>query len=131
MTQLQNLFKPIKIGELELKNRIVMLALTTGYNEADETIGNRFVNYFVERSKGGVGLIFVPFAPIEVGSPLQPGLYHERFIPGARRLTDNVHASGAKIAAQLVIPYHWLIKEGHPEIVGPSLNIFLWSEILM
>lgn len=118
--EFKNLFRPIKIGTMEIKNRIVMLALTTGYNEADETIGDRFVDYFVERAKGGAGLIIVPFAPVDVGSPLQPGLYHERFIPGARRLTDEIHAYFAKIAAQLVIPYHWVTKEDLPEVIGPS-----------
>ncbi len=118
--EFKKLFRPIKIGKMEIKNRVVMLALTTGYNEADKTIGDRFVHYFVERAKGGAGLIIVPFAPVDVGSPLQPGLYHERFIPGARRLTDEIHAYGAKIAAQLVIPYHWVANEDLPVVIGPS-----------
>ena len=57
MAELKNLFNPIKIGEMELKNRLVMLPVTTGYGEDDETVGDRFVDYFTERAKGGVGLI--------------------------------------------------------------------------
>ena len=120
MKQLTYLFKPIRVGKMELKNRIVMLSMTTGYNEVDETVGDRFVNYVVERAKGGVGFIIVPFSPSAAGSPLQPGLYHDRFIPGARRLTNEVHTYGAKIAAQFITQYHLVTNEGHPEVVGPS-----------
>lgn len=120
MVQFKNLFRPIRVGKVELKNRIVMLPMTTGYNEADETVGDCFVDYFVERAKGGVGLIIVPFAAICAGSPMQPGLYHDRFIPGARRLTNEVHAYGTKVAAQLITQYHLVTNEGPPEVVGPS-----------
>lgn len=114
------LFKPIKAGALELKNRIVMLPMTTGYTEADETVGNRFINFFAERAKGGAGLIIIPFAPVPAGSPLEPGLFEDRFIPGALRLTDSLHSHGAKVAAQLIVSYHMVLKGGVPEVVGPS-----------
>lgn len=120
MVQFTNLFRSTRVGKVELKNRIVMLPMTTGYNEADEMVGDRFINYFVERAKGGVGLIIVPFTPICAGSPMQPGLYHDRFIPGARRLTNEVHAYGTKIAAQFITQYHLVTNEGPPEVVGPS-----------
>ncbi len=121
MTRLENLFSPIKIGRVELKNRIVMLALTMGYNESDNTIGDRFINFYAERAKGGAGLILVPFTPVDIASPAQPGLYHDRFLPGAHRLTDAIHTQGARIAAQLVIQYHWVVSEGSSsEVVGPS-----------
>jgi len=121
MAKLENLFTPIKIAEVELKNRIVMLALTTGYNEPDNTVGDRIINFYAERAKGGVGLIIVPFTAVDIASPAQPGLFHDRFIPGARRLADAVHTHGAKIAAQLLTQYHWATSEGgSPEVVGPS-----------
>jgi len=121
MAKLENLFTHIKIGKEELKNRIVMLALTTGYNEPDNTVGDRIINFYAERAKGGVGLIIVPFTAVDIASPAQPGLFHGRFIPGARRLSDAVHAHGAKIAAQLLTQYHWATSEGSaPEVVGPS-----------
>ena len=121
MAQLENLFMPIKIWKLELRNRIVMLAMTTGYNEPDNTIGDRFVKFYAERAKGGAGLIIVPFTPTDIASPMQPGLYHDRFLPGAQKLVDTVHAHGAKIAAQLLAQYLWISHEGNPpDVVGPS-----------
>ncbi|MGZ3596224.1 MAG: oxidoreductase, partial [Syntrophales bacterium] len=64
MQQFKHLFTPIDIGTMKVKNRIVMLPLTTGYCELDETIGNRLINFFAARAKGGVGLIIVPFSPV-------------------------------------------------------------------
>jgi 2,4-dienoyl-CoA reductase-like NADH-dependent reductase (Old Yellow Enzyme family)/thioredoxin reductase len=121
MVQLENLFTPIKVGKEELRNRIVMLPLTTGYNERDNTVGDRIINFYAERAKGGVGLIIVPFTAVDIASPAQPGLFHDRFIPSAHRLTDAVHAHRAKMAAQLLTQYHWVMAEGgSPEVVGPS-----------
>ena len=114
------LFTPLKVGEMEVRNRIVMLPITTGYTEADETIGNRFINFFAERAKGGVGLIIIPFAPVAGGSSLEPGLFDNRFIPGIRKLTDTIYSYGAKVAAQLMVSYHVAFKNGVPEVVGPS-----------
>ncbi|MEA1872323.1 MAG: FAD-dependent oxidoreductase, partial [Chloroflexota bacterium] len=121
IAQFKNLFSPIKVGEVELKNRIVMLAVTTGYVEADNVVGERLISFFSERAKGGAGLIIVPFTPIDIASPMQPGLYHDRFLFGAQSLVEAVHAHGAKVAAQLLAQYHWVTREGGPaELVAPS-----------
>ena len=120
MQQFKHLFTPIDIGTMQVKNRIVMLPLTTGFCELDETIGDRLINFYAIRAKGGVGLIIVPFSPVHAGSPIEPGLYDDRFLPGVRKLTDTVHAHGAKIAAQLITSYHVILKDGIAEVVGPS-----------
>jgi len=120
MKQLKNLFSPFKIGNMELKNRIVMLPMTTGYTEPDETVSDRFINFFTARAKGGAGFIIIPFSPVYAGSPVEPGLYDDRFIPAARRLTESIHTHGAKISAQLITSYHLIFGKGSPEVVGPS-----------
>jgi len=121
MTQLTHLFAPIKVGNVELRNRMVMLAIGTGYPESDGTAGDRLVNFYVERARGGVGLIITPFIPFDMASPVIPGLYDDRFIPGARKLTDAVHIYGAKIAPQLLGQYFWVNKEnGSFEFIAPS-----------
>ncbi|MCX5846553.1 MAG: FAD-dependent oxidoreductase [Deltaproteobacteria bacterium] len=120
MHQFNYLFTPIDVGTMEIRNRIVMLPLTTGFCENDETVGNRFIAFYAARAKGGVGLIIVPFSPVIAGSPMEPGLYDDRFIPDVRRLTNTIHAYGAKIAAQLITSYHVILNDGVPEVVGPS-----------
>jgi 2,4-dienoyl-CoA reductase (NADPH2) len=121
MPQFTHLFEPIKVGNVQLKNRMVMLAIGTGYPEPDGTVGDRLVNFYVERAKGGVGFIIAPFIPFDMGLPFIPGLYDDRFIPGAHRLTDAVHACGTKIAPQLLGQYFWVNKKsGAFEFIAPS-----------
>ena len=116
----KNLFTPINIKGMEVRNRIVMLPMTTGYCELDETVGPRFINFFAERAKGGAGLIIMPFSPIRSGSPVVPGLFEDRFIPGIRNLTSTLHGLGAKASAQFILSYHVEFQPGRPEIVAPS-----------
>ncbi|MBA4396641.1 MAG: NADH:flavin oxidoreductase [Syntrophus sp. (in: bacteria)] len=114
------LFTPLKIGNMELRNRIVMLPMTTGYCEADETVGERFIDFFAERAKGGAGLIIVPFSPIAAGAPVEPGMFDDRFVPGVKRLTAAIRAHGAKSACQLITSYHVIFRDNVTEVVGPS-----------
>ncbi len=116
----KHLFTPLKIGNMELRNRIVMLPMTTGYCEADETVGDRFIDFFAERAKGGAGLIVIPFSPIAAGSPVEPGMFDDRFLPGVRRLTAAIGAHGAKSACQLITSYHIIFRDNLTEVVGPS-----------
>ncbi len=115
-----SLFTPVKIGNLEIPNRIVMSPMTTGFCEADETVGDRFIQFYAERAKGGTGLIIIPFTPVPIGAAVEPGLYDDRFIPGIRKLTDALRSQGAKSACQLIITYFMIFKGQSPEVVAPS-----------
>ena len=114
------LFTPIKIKNMELRNRIVMLPMSTGFVELDGTVGDRFIDFFAARAKGGAGLIDIPFTPMNDGSQVEPGLFDDRFLPDICNLTSRIHSYGAKVAAQLIISYFVVIKDGVPEVVGPS-----------
>lgn len=116
----KHLFAPVRIGTLKVPNRIVMLPLTTAYGEEDKTLGQRFIDFYTERAKGGAGLIIVPFAPLADGSPVEPGLHDDRFLPGVRRLTESIGAWGAKSSCQLISSYHLMLRNSQPEAVGPS-----------
>lgn len=115
-----HLFSPVQIGNLELPNRLVMLPMTTGFCEADETVGDRFINFNAERARGGAGLIIIPFSPVAIGGSVEPGLYDDRFVPGIKRLTSAISSQGAKSACQLIITYLLVLRNQQPEIVGPS-----------
>ena len=123
MAELKNLFQPIKVGEMELKNRIVFLAVHTSHG-ADEMVTERLKKFHIERARGGVGLLTTGILmPSTLGRPLPgiTGIYHDRFIPGLRQLVDVVHAEGTKIAAQLGLQYYWAREAGAPtEEVAPS-----------
>ncbi|MBW2143756.1 MAG: FAD-dependent oxidoreductase [Deltaproteobacteria bacterium] len=99
-----NLFSPITINRMELKNRIVMTAMHLGYTP-DGEVTDRLTDFYTLRAKGGVGLIIVGGCRFDDygGMTSMISISDDRFIPGLQRLTDSVKKNGAKIAAQL---YH-------------------------
>jgi 2,4-dienoyl-CoA reductase-like NADH-dependent reductase (Old Yellow Enzyme family) len=100
---LDRLFEPGKIGCMEVKNRILMAPL--GHFSADAgSPTSRTIDYYVERAKGGAGLIFTGGCSIvrEARIPGMFWLYDDKFIPKLTELTQAVHAHGAKIATHLV-----------------------------
>ena len=52
MTALAKLFSPIKIGEMEVKNRIAMAPMTTGWAPADGSVPDRMIDYLEARARG-------------------------------------------------------------------------------
>ena len=100
--KLTNLFTPITIGKIEVKNRIVMPALTTGFSLDEVT--DQLKNYFAARAKGGVGLIVVGIAAIEKGTEYVISVSDDKYIPSLRDLVNAIHSNGAKVAIQLWHP---------------------------
>lgn len=95
----ENIFKPIKIRDLEIKNRIVFAPTSMGYNE--EEIVNKFINI----AKGGTGLIII--GDISVRSSFHGGiktLENDKNIEYFKNITDEVHKYGCKVSAQLFHP---------------------------
>ncbi len=96
------LFSPIKINNMEIKNRIVMTAMHLGYTPEGE-VTDRLIDFYTQRAKGGVGFIIVGGCSIdEYGGMLSMiSIRDDNYIPGLKRLTESVQNAGAKIAAQL------------------------------
>ena len=98
------LLTPVRIGPVALKNRIVMPPMTTRTSDEDGFVTDDTVNYYMARVAGGVGLITCEMAaPERAGRHRfrELGIYDDRFLPGLRRLTDAIHAGGAKVSIQL------------------------------
>jgi N-ethylmaleimide reductase len=98
-----DLFTPIRLGDLELPNRIVMAPLTR--NRAGQP-GNvpqpMNVTYYAQRASAG--LIITEGSPISEmahGYPGTPGIHTPAQVTGWRRVTDAVHAKGGRIFLQL------------------------------
>jgi 2,4-dienoyl-CoA reductase-like NADH-dependent reductase (Old Yellow Enzyme family)/thioredoxin reductase len=98
------LFEPVKIGSMELRNRLVMPPMGTNFAAEDGSVTQRQIDYYRERARGGVGLVIVEGAyvhPLGKGSNLQTSLAKDDKIPGLRKLAKAIQAEGAKAAIQL------------------------------
>ncbi len=129
MTEVARLFRSGRIGGLELENRIIMAPVGTGSHDPEGFIQDRTIDFYVERAKGGVGLIIGQASQaMRIGrAPGRSGAWHDRFIPGLSRLSNAVHEHGGKIAWQVI--YHgklltqWLDQIPRPwetRVLGPS-----------
>ncbi|HJO56369.1 MAG TPA: NADH:flavin oxidoreductase, partial [Candidatus Scalindua sp.] len=101
---MSKLFEPIKIGSLEIKNRLAMSAMDLGFT-SDGSINKRFIDFYVERARGGVGLIVVGGCYPEMTGKVWKsiiGLDKDEYIPGLKQLTDTIHKHDVKIAAQIL-----------------------------
>jgi len=103
--RLEKLFEPLSIGEMRLKNRIVMPPMVTDFGGNDGHITEQAIAYYEERAKGGAGLIIVEAtcvdSPIGKLSPHQLVIDDDRFIPGLSDLARAIQKHGAKTAVQL------------------------------
>lgn len=97
------LFTPIRIGDIELKNRVVMAPLTRNRASRGTDAPNDLnVEYY--RQRAGAGLIVTEGTQVSQqgqGYVWTPGMYSDAQIAGWRKITDAVHAEGGKIIAQL------------------------------
>jgi len=99
------LFSPVKIGSMEVRNRIVMAPMTSGYSSADGYVTQTLINFYLARANGGVGLITCESCYVEKGGKGFVGhlsLDDDKYIPGLARLTEPVKSAGAKIVLQLI-----------------------------
>jgi len=101
MGSFKKLFQPGTIGTLTVANRIVMAPMVTHYAEEGSVTG-RMIGYYAERAKGGAGLLVLEAAyPRTIGHPGRVHIWSDAFIPGLKRLTDEVHRCGGKVAIEI------------------------------
>jgi 2,4-dienoyl-CoA reductase (NADPH2) len=120
MARLKRLFEPIRIGSLELKNRIKMPAMALVPPDSEDMIIKRLKAFYIERAKGGVAIIGVSCTPTRLIQDPMLGLYDDRFVRRLKQLSEAVHAYGAKMYAQMGVGYSWAFGDGPVELVGPS-----------
>jgi 2,4-dienoyl-CoA reductase-like NADH-dependent reductase (Old Yellow Enzyme family) len=96
------LFDPVRIGALELPNRIVMAPLTRMRSPDGRVPGPLVAEYYVQRASAGLILTeATSVTPQGVGYPKTPGLWSEEQVAGWSQVTAAVHAAGGRIVSQL------------------------------
>lgn len=101
----KKIFEPVRIGKLELKNRLVFPSVTPNFGTEEGAITDVAKVFYAERAKGGVGLIITGSYSIEPRSRVIPyifTIYNEKNHRGMRELARLVKRHGSKVAFQLV-----------------------------
>ncbi len=100
----EKLFTPFKIGKMEVKNRLVMSPMGTNSALANGRKTDNEIDYFIERAKGGVGMIIMGCQPLneKIAQGSMEG-YMDSYtvLPSLTSVCDGVHKYGAKIVCQL------------------------------
>ena len=100
---LDRLFSPLRIGSVELQNRIVSTAhQTTLVHEHLPT--EDFVAYHEARARGGTGLIVLEATAVHPSGLLTSHTlagYREEIVPGLARVAEAVHGHGTRLFVQL------------------------------
>ena len=135
-----NLFTPVKIGKLTIKNRFAMAPMgPLGLADSEGGFNQRGIDYYTERAKGGTGLIITGVTVIDgeiethhaTGEP--SATFHPRhFLGTAREMTERIHAYGSKIFLQMSGGFGRVKKlaEGGKDIpVAPSPIMHRWLDI--
>jgi len=118
-----NLFSPIKINTLEIKNRINYPALALVYSY-DRKLNDRYINFFRERARGGAGIVTVGPVGIDfIGSG--HGLLaidSDEYIDSFSVLTKTIKDEGARAWIQLYHAgaYALPIMIGNKKAIAPS-----------
>lgn len=102
------LFSPMKIGNVEIKNRVVMAPMLMGFGTFNGDATEQMINYYEERAKGGTGLIVTEITRVNdltgASSFGQLSASKDRNIPSIKKLAHRVQKHGAKIFVELHHP---------------------------
>mgnify|MGYP002619731606 CR=1 FL=1 len=102
---MNKLLEPIRVGTLNLRNRIVVPPMETAHNYADGSVSQAMIDYYTERAIGGAGLIIVHNTAIDRkhgrSANNQPLLDKNHMIAGFSLLAESIQDHGAKAVLQL------------------------------
>ncbi|MCX8095154.1 MAG: NADH:flavin oxidoreductase [Caldisericia bacterium] len=101
---MSTLFNELNIGNMTIKNRIIMPPLAVKNPETTGFVNDVVLNYYVDMSKLGMGLIITENVFPSKESRVMPNqllLSDDIFIEGHKKLVDEVHKNGVKIAIEI------------------------------
>ena len=94
--------QPVVVGDLKLKNRIVMAPLTRSRSSMEGVPPTYAADYYAQRASAGLIISEATnISPQAVGYAFTPGIWSEAQVESWRRVTDKVHANGGLIFLQL------------------------------
>jgi len=102
-----HIFSPIKIGKLEVKNRVKYASTETNFNFRDGYVADKEVGYMEAQARGGAGIVTTQGAftdPIGAGKGYvgMMAIWDDKFIPGLKRLNDAIRKYDTASCLQLM-----------------------------
>ncbi|MGM0653885.1 MAG: FAD-dependent oxidoreductase [Thermodesulfobacteriota bacterium] len=118
---LSDLFSPIRIQHMEVKNRLLMSAMSINFG-VDENchVTDQLTEYFATRARGGVGMMLVGGGGVHPSGqelPDLPQMYEDSCIPALKRMVDRIKPYDVCFGVQLM---HGGRQSYLPEKVAPS-----------
>lgn len=107
MSKYPVLESPLKIGNMEIRNRIAMPPMGTKSTTMAGYVTEEGIRYFEERAKGGVGLIVTECTDVDKNRRYHDwgaGLFEDSQVPEWSKLAAAIHKHGAKCVMQLFHP---------------------------
>ncbi len=100
---MRKMFKPIVLGEIPLKNRLIMAPMTRNRSTVDGLATELMATYYAQRTCAGL-IITEGIQPSIVGQGFMntPGLHDEKQVDSWKQVTQAVHQAGGRIVAQLM-----------------------------
>lgn len=96
------LLSPIRLGALDVANRIVLAPMDTEFTAADGSVTDLYTAFLRERAAGGAGMILTEFSAVDAEQMMSSlGCYSGRLKAGLNRLVDAVSPWGARIFLQI------------------------------
>jgi 2,4-dienoyl-CoA reductase-like NADH-dependent reductase (Old Yellow Enzyme family) len=117
---MSQLFESVRLGELELSNRIVMAPLTRCRATGGRVPNDLMREYYVQRASAGLILTeATSVTPMGVGYPNTPGIWSREQVAGWKKITEAVHEAGGRIMLQL-----WHVgRISHPVYLDGALPV--------
>ena len=111
---------PLTLGELQLKNRVVMAPLTRSRATKDRVPTAMMAEYYAQRASAGLIIAEATVISEEANGYLNtPGLFNQAQVEGWKLVTDAVHAKGGLIVSQL-----WHVgRVSHPDLLDGATPV--------
>ncbi|MGA1265309.1 MAG: alkene reductase, partial [Prochlorothrix sp.] len=124
MTLSPNLLSPVTLGDLSLKNRVVLAPLTRARAGVERLPNALMADYYRQRASAGLLISEATVVSKQgIGWPNTPGIYSDTQAEAWKTVTDAVHGAGGLMVLQLWHcgrASHSYFQEGNQPPVAPS-----------
>lgn len=123
---MKNLLTPIKIGSIELRNRVIMAPLTRHRSDREGVPNDMMREYYEQRASAGLIISEATnISPMGVGYTDTPGIWTQKQIDGWKPITEAVHSKGGRIFLQMWHTgrsSHPDFHDGKPTVSASAIN---------